>query len=172
MGGGAGRGLDFGATWGSGRLPLAEIGIEALLKEIPHKTLGEEEPVGRGALIDEALVAELERDKVKFNRSDMVLITRDKTGQTVWLEKGNNDVGLTHLKRKGHIKDLSERFGVSEEGVPELIRNIIRDGTVISNKMVKRHGRDGYERKYEYQGKSVVLAAVGTNGFLVSIYPI
>ena len=172
MGGGLGQGLDFGATWGSSRLPLAGVGAETLFEEIPCIKPNAEEPTGDNLLIDEALIAELKKEKVKFNREDIVLIARDKTGQIIWLEKGNDLVGLAHLRRRGHIKDLSERFGVTERDVPELIRNIVRDGTVVSNKTVKRHGRDGYERKYEYQGKSVVLAAIGTNGFLVSIYPI
>jgi hypothetical protein len=33
MGGGAGHGLDFGATWGSGRLPLANLEPETLPQE-------------------------------------------------------------------------------------------------------------------------------------------
>lgn len=175
MGGGIGRGLDFGATWGSGRLPLGGVGTEALeelVRNYEINTADAGESPDHEHLIIESLVAELIRDKVKFNRTDMVFITRDKTGQVIWLEKGNNLAGLTHLNERGHIKDLSDKFGVAEKDVPKLIRNIVRDGTVISSRLVKRHGRDGYERRYEYQGKQVVLAAIGTNGFLVSIYPI
>lgn len=175
MGGGIGRGLDFGATWGSGRLPLGGVGTEALEELVSKYENGIANATGPSdhePLINESLVAELVQNKAKFKRADMVFITRDKTGQVIWLEKGNDLAGLTHLNRRGHIKDLSDKFGVAEKSVPELIRNIVRDGTVISSKLVKRHGRDGYERKYEYQGKQVVLAAIGTNGFLVSIYPI
>lgn len=172
MGGGTGRGLDFGATWGSGRLPLAGVGAESLLQFKLRSSKDADKPLDGEPLIDESLVKELARDKLKFNREEMVLITRDKTGQIIWLEKGNISTGLTHLERRGHIKDLSKRFGVAEEDVPRLIQSIIREGTIVSNKVVNRHGRDGYERKYEYQGKSVVLAGIGPNGFLVSIYPV
>lgn len=172
MGGGAGRGFDFGATWGSGRLPLVGIGIEAILQAKPHHRVIAEPVCDNEALIDERLVNELKRDKVKLKREDMVFITRDKTGQTVWLEKGNASAGLTHLEKRGHTKELAKRFGVAEVDVPKLIRDIVKNGTVISSKIVKRHGRDGYERKYEYQGAEVVLAAVEMNGFLVSIYPV
>lgn len=39
------------------------------------------------------------------------------------------------------------------------------------SQMVVRAGREGHERKYEYNGKQIVLAAIGTNGFLVTAYP-
>ncbi len=123
-------------------------------------------------MIDESLVAELERLEVKFNRKEMVFIARDKTGQIVWLENGTSSAGLTHLEKRGHIGDLSRKFCVDESDVPRLIRNIVRDGKVVSNKLVDRHGRKGYERTYEYREHKVVLAAIGTNGFLVTIYPI
>ena len=35
------------------------------------------------------LIAELKKSGVKFTEQDIVFITKDKTGQIVWLEKGN-----------------------------------------------------------------------------------
>ena len=172
MGGGAGQGFDFGATWGSGRLPLAGIGIETLPQAEPRRRHSGKETCDDEALIDESLVSELTRNKVKFKREDMVFITRDRTGQTIWLERGSASAGLAHLEKRGHTKELAKRFGVAKNDVPRLIRDIVRNGAVISDRIVRRHGRDGYERKYEYRGTNVVLAAVGMNGFLVSIYPI
>lgn len=171
MGGGAGRGLDFGATWGSGRLPLAGIGTEALLEEIPYETLGEEEPVGGDALIDEALVAELERNKVKFNRNDMVLITRDKTGQIVWLEEGNSGAGLKHMRERGHINQLAKAFGITQDKVERYLHEIVSSGTIVKNKLKPIGNRMGYERAYYYEGNYCVITAIGTNGFIISAYP-
>lgn len=172
MGGGAGRGLDFGLTWGSGRLPLTGIEIEAFVQEQPYRQFSAKGPSAGEEMIDDSLVSELIRNKVKFNREEMVFITRDKTGQTVWLESGNAAAGLSHLEKRGHVKELAKSFGVAESEVPKLIRDIVRNGRVVSNKVVRRHGRNGYERKYEYQGTNVVLAAIGLNGFLVSVYPV
>lgn len=64
---------------------------EAKLKELASQPM-----------IDEALVAELERNGVKFTRKDMLFVTRDKTGQIVWLEKGNAGSGMGHIKSRGH----------------------------------------------------------------------
>ena len=126
----------------------------------------------KAQLIDETLVEELRRQKVKFNLKDMVFITRDKTGQTIWLEKGADAAGLAHLEKRGHIKDLADKFGVDETSVPFLMRNIIKNGAILSSKTVIRRGREGIERIYEYEGRRIVLAAIDANGFLVSMYPI
>lgn len=39
-------------------------------------------------------------------------------------------------------------------------------------KKIIDNGRIGLEKIYCYEGKYDVLAAIGTNGFLVSIYPL
>lgn len=54
------------------------------------------------SMVDAALVAELERGGVKFTRKDMLFATHDKTGQIVWLEKGNAGSGMEHIKSRGH----------------------------------------------------------------------
>ena len=171
MGGGAGRGLDFGATWGSGRLPLAGIGFETLLEEGPYRMLDEEESVDGNPLIDEALVAELEREKVKFNRNNMILITRDKTGQVVWLEEGNSGAGLKHMRERGHINQLAKAFGISQDKVESYLHEIISSGTIVKNKLKPIGNRMGYERVYYYEGNYCVITAIGTNGFIISAYP-
>lgn len=66
---------------------------------------------------------------------------------------------------------MANYLGISEKDVVKTLRNIVRDGRIISNTVVTRAGRKGYERKYEYKGKRVILAAIGTNGFLVTAYP-
>ena len=134
---------------------------EAKLKELATQTM-----------IDEVLVAELERDGVKFTRKDMLFVTRDKTGQIVWLETGNKIAGFAHLQSRGHVGQIAKKFGVSESEVPRLLRNVIRDGRVVSNKIKKTNGRDGYERIYEYNGNRILLTGIGLNGFMVSAYPL
>ena len=45
----------------------------------------------------ETLVKQLEQSGVKFSKNDMVFVTKDKTGQVVWLEKGSSSSGLKHI---------------------------------------------------------------------------
>lgn len=122
-------------------------------------------------LIDPAHIAEMEASGVKFTREEVMFTTRDKTGQIIWLEKGTKVAGYRHIETRGHIAQLAKYLGVDERDVLKTLRNVIRDGHLVSYKMVVRAGREGYERKYEYNGKQIVLAAIGTNGFLVTAYP-
>lgn len=75
------------------------------------------------------------------------------------------------MMRRGHDKDLTDAFGVSESEFVPLLYRVIREGKVIKNELKTRNGHKGYERIYEYNGRHVVLAAVGTNGFLITAYP-
>lgn len=128
------------------------------------------------AWIDESLVAELQKNKVKFSREDMVFITRDKSGQIIWLERGKDTAGLKHMsKHEGgtsHIEQFMRRFHVSEQEVPGLLRDVISRGSLISERVEIRHGRESLEKIYRFQGKDLVLAGIGSNGFIVSMYPI
>ena len=171
MGGGAGRGLDFGATWGSGRLPLAEIGTNALFDINPYRKLDAEETAGRNQLIDDELVAKLEHDGVKFSRENIVFITRDKTGQIVWLEKGNAQSGLEHMRARGHMDQLSKAFEIPAEKVERYLHEVISLGAIVKNELKPVGNRMGYERIYFYEGKYSVITAIGTNGFIISAYP-
>ncbi len=46
------------------------------------------------------------------------------------------------------------------------------NGRIISNELKRINGRDGFERIYYYDGKHYVLTGIGTNGFIVTAYPI
>ena len=43
--------------------------------------------------------------KVKFNADDVLFVTKDKSDQLIWLEKGNDDAGLNHILNK-HANDF------------------------------------------------------------------
>lgn len=122
-------------------------------------------------LIDPVLIAQMEEDGVKFNKEEVLMTTRDSTGQIIWLEKGNKTAGYEHMKHRKHDVQLAEYLGTNVAKTTTVLRNIIAYGKVTSNELVIRHGRPGYERKYEYNGKRIILAAIGTNGFLVTAYP-
>ncbi len=123
------------------------------------------------SMINENLVAELERKGVKFSRENMLFITRDKTGQIIWLENGSKGAGLEHIQMR-HARDFADKVNVRESDIPAFLHRVITYGTVVENKIVKRHGRDGYSRKYRYAGRDYILTGIGLNGFLVSAYPI
>lgn len=121
-------------------------------------------------LIDESLITEMESAGVKFNKADVILTTRDATGQPIWLEKGNPLAGYEHIEKRGHIEQLAKHLGIEESEVLRALRNSIRDGRIISDKTEMRNGRLTRERIYEYDGRHL-LVALGTNGFIVSAYP-
>ena len=53
------------------------------------------------------------------------------------------------------------------------LKDMLENGTVISNKIVSiGSGRQGYERVYEYKGNYYTMTGIGTNGFIVSAYPV
>jgi hypothetical protein len=52
------------------------------------------------------------------------------------------------------------------------LENVVSYGLVVSNIIKTVNGRKGYDRIYYYGGKHYVLAGIGTNGFVVSAYPI
>ena len=60
---------------------------------------------------------ELETAGVKFTKEDVLFVTKDKTGQLVWLEKGNQRAGLEHIlngsgNTGGHAADFERAFGL------------------------------------------------------------
>lgn len=131
---------------------------------------------GAQDLKTDSLIKELEKGGVKFKIEDVVFITKDATGQTIWLEKGNKTAGLEHIlngngKSPGHTADFEKAFGVSKDQVSYYLNKVITCGAVISNKLVLRGNCEGFERVYYYDGKHYVVTGIGTNGFIISAYP-
>lgn len=127
---------------------------------------------------EETLKNELRRNNIKFNEEDIQFIVRDKTGQIVWLESGNNNAGLKHILdgkdgNSGHAKDFERAYGIKRDEVSSFLKNVLTEGTIVSNQLHSiSGGKLGYERIYKYQGNYYTLVGIGTNGFIVSAYPI
>lgn len=117
------------------------------------------------------LVRELEAQGAKFNELDMLFAARDPTGQIVWLEKGNSGAGLEHIERR-HAKDFESKFGIAKKDIPAFIRKVVRSGTMVSDVTTIRGGRKAVQRIYEHQGERFLLVAQGSNGFIVTAYPV
>lgn len=120
---------------------------------------------------NEALVKQLEQSGVKSSKKDMVFVTKDKTGQVVWLEKGNASSGLQHIESR-HANDFQSKHGVSKSQISNHLNDIFTSGKVEYSRITQKNGRPGYERLYSHNGKYYLLTGVGTNGYIVSAYPI
>lgn len=92
-------------------------------------------------------------------------------GQLVWLEKGNKGVGLTHIKER-HLSDFVDKHGINKDNIVGHLNSIITTGKLEYSKTTVRNGSPGYERLYNKTGQYYLLSATGTNGFLVTAYPV
>lgn len=117
------------------------------------------------------MIDQLTKAGVKFNPSDVLFVTKDKTGQLVWLETGNKGAGLTHIKER-HSSDFVEKHGIKKDNIVGHLSSIITTGKLEYSKTTMRNGRLGYERLYNKNGQYYLLSAIGTNGFLVTAYPV
>lgn len=119
-----------------------------------------------GALKPEHLMDELRNSGHKFNEKDVVMVTKTKKNELVWLEKGSKATGLAHIIER-HEKDLEKKFGVKKESIPAFVKEIFQNGVEISNKFKN----NGFEKKYKYKDQYIVITGVGTNGYIISLYP-
>lgn len=113
----------------------------------------------------------LENAKVKYDKENIVFAIKDNNGRLYWLEHGNNSVGLKHIINR-HKNAFNKAYGVKEKDIAGFIKNMILSGTIIAERQKIRYGKVHIEQNYKYMGKYYTLNAVGTNGFIVSCYPI
>lgn len=116
-------------------------------------------------------IIELKKAKVKFNERDVIFVVKDKTGQLIWLEKGNLGAGLNHIFAH-HKKDFFNKFGVNKDEIPYLIKDIILNSKLLYEHKEYRNGILCLTKIYLYKDKHLILGAIGSNGFISSIYPI
>lgn len=117
------------------------------------------------------LIDDLKSKNIKFSEKDLLFITKDKTGQTIWLETGNSSSGMTHIISR-HAKDFQNKHGISQSELSSHLNKVFTSGNVEYNRTTQRSGRLGYERLYSYNGKYYLLSGVGSNGYIVSAYPL
>lgn len=80
----------------------------------------------------------------------------------MWLEKGNSKAGLTHILER-HADDFAAQ-GVSD--IPNLLEDVL-----LTNPIRIGSNSKGLFADYTFNGNSYRVA-YGTNGFVVSFYPI
>ena len=125
-------------------------------------------------LIDPKLVAELVENGVKFNNSDLLFVTKDQSGQIVFLEKGNKKVGLEHIlygdgtsEHPGHKPDFIKNFQIEENKIKKVIYNFITKGEIVG----KRPSLTGFDYVFKLKGKYLMIT-IADNGFIVTSHPI
>lgn len=123
------------------------------------------------SLIDKNIISEMERNKIKFTKDDLIFTTKDKTGQLIFLEKGNSSVGLKHIEQR-HTKDFVEKHKIQASQVSNHIYSVLTQGDLEYSRATIKKGKEGFERLYKYKGKYYLLSGVGINGFVVSAYPL
>lgn len=108
---------------------------------------------------------------VKISVKDVVFTTKDGSGQIVWLEKGDEKSGLTHIQK--HTNDFVTKHNIQPKYLTTHIKNIVSKGKIMSSRSVLlSNGKIGLEKVYLYNDKYYTIGAIGTNGYIVSIYPI
>lgn len=124
-----------------------------------------------GIIKKDPLLDELIKSGVKINPKDVVFTAKDKSGQVVWLENGNTSKGLEHIKK--HTNDFVAKHNIQEKHLVGHLKNVIKKGVVVhSQEKILSNGKTGLEKIYLYKGKYYTLGAIGTNGYIVSMYPI
>lgn len=121
---------------------------------------------GEGA----ALMSELDARHVKYNKSDIVAITRNSSGDIVWLEKGHltgKPSGLAHII-DAHGLDFQNQ-NITNDELPQYIMTAVKYGTIIGYQ-----GRDSsrpiYEFVYEHKTRRIAIT-IGSNGYIVGANP-
>ena len=118
--------------------------------------------------MNKELIKELATTGASFNENEIIFVTKDATGQIVWLEKGNEKSGLAHIIER-HMDDFAKAIGLTEETLPQFLENVISKGMIVSN--VPSNAGTGYTRVYDYDGNYYTVTGIGTNGFIVTAYP-
>ena len=171
-----GRYYNSGIGKGIGTSPQTTLQnqvYENKVKEIEESTKKEKEQDNKqksDTLYSKEDIKKLENAGVKFNKEEVVFVCETNDGKLVWLEKGNDRVGLKHIisRHKQNFKDL---LNINENEIPAKIHEIITSWNQLSKTLKNIGGRDGYEYVYENNGNYIVIIVVGTNGFIVSAYP-
>ena len=108
------------------------------------------------------LIDELIASGNKCNIDDIVYITKTTEGKLLWLEKGNSTAGLQHIIER-HANDFSAK---GFDNIPQLLSNVLKTKPIKIGSSSK-----GFYANY-ILNENVYRLAYGTNGFIVSFYPI
>jgi hypothetical protein len=116
----------------------------------------------------QGLIAALRAAGVHFTESAIQGITRTVVGRIVWLEAGGATAGLTHIMQR-HGSQFAARWGLTSP--EQVVRFIIN--TVATQAPVATQEGGVFEYLIRTGGVERLLRIViGSNGFIVTAYPI
>ena len=121
---------------------------------------------GEGA----ALISQLEARGEKFDKESVVAITKNSSGDIVWLEKGHlgdRPSGLAHIVDT-HGADFA-KHNISEAEIPQYIMTAVKYGSIVGYQG-RGHGRPIYEFTYEGIKRRIAIT-IGNNGYVVGANP-
>lgn len=121
---------------------------------------------GEGA----ALMSELDVRHEKYNKADVVAITKSSSGNIVWLEKGHlgeQPSGLAHII-DSHGSDFQNQ-NISNDEIPQYIMTAVQYGTIVEYQG-RGSGRPIYEFEYDHIKRRIAIT-IGSNGYIVGANP-
>ena len=108
------------------------------------------------------LMDELASSGVKYNPDEVIAVTKTADGNLLWLEQGNTKSGMTHILER-HADDFASQ-GVDD--IPQLLNDVLKNAPIKTGSNLK-----GLFADYVFNGNTYRVA-YGTNGYIVSFYPI
>lgn len=137
--------------------------VRNVVDDVPYQTsYGKSSANFIEGSLNSNLLDELANSGVKYNPDDVITVMKNSEGKLMWLEKGNSKAGLTHILER-HANDFASQ-GVSD--IPQLLEDVLSTKPIKSGSNAK-----GLFADYMWNGNSYRVA-YGTNGFVVSFYPI
>ena len=157
-------GADRLARIATAMAPPTPVPADTCMLVSPVGGAGEAVPgAQRQALIDEAVAG-----GHKISPADVVQIARAPDGRVVWLDRGDDRSGLSHILRAGRIGDFARR-GVAYADIPGLPLRAVTEGRPLGQ---VRDGGVAYDVDLG-SGRSIkIVVVVGSNGYIVSAYPL
>lgn len=115
-----------------------------------------------GAGLNKKLMNELAESGVKYNVDDVVMITKNSDGKLFWLEKGTGFAGLKHIVDRHEVDFVAK--GVND--IPKFLSDVLKTKAIKVGTGVKGPFAEYIVNETRYR------VAYGTNGYIVSFYPI
>ena len=108
------------------------------------------------------LMDELMNSGEKCTIDEVIVVAKTTDDILLWLEQGNQKSGLTHITER-HSDDFASQ-GI--EDIPQLLNEVLK-----TKHINKGHNQKGLYADYVLNGNTYRIA-YGTNGYIVSFYPI
>lgn len=118
----------------------------------------------KNRLVPDDLMIELENSGAKFNKDEVLMITKNYVNKLMWLEEGNERAGLKHIQLR-HSVDFAP--GVN---IPLMLKDLLKRKPIEHSVRKGRNGKklaDVYIYKKDHHKYKV---AYGSNGYIVSFY--